>query len=53
MMLEGCRRLRELGAREALVLSWHENEALYRLYASSGFRTRRRDDRYSKTLDTL
>jgi GNAT superfamily N-acetyltransferase len=38
VMYEGLRRLRELGARTALVLAVHDNEAARRLYESVGFK---------------
>lgn len=37
VMLEGLRRLRELGARSAAVTAIHDNRAAISLYESAGF----------------
>jgi ribosomal protein S18 acetylase RimI-like enzyme len=50
VMLEGLRRLREMGARAALVAALHDNEAAARLYESVGFETVNRERLYGKKL---
>jgi mycothiol synthase len=50
VMLEGLRRLRELGAHTALVTAVHDNEAARSLYQSVGFHTVNRERLYGKKL---
>jgi mycothiol synthase len=50
VMLEGLRRLQELGARTAAVTAIHDNEAAIRLYNSVGFRTVNRERFFCKKL---
>lgn len=50
VMLEGLRRLRERGARSALVTAVHDNEAARSLYESVGFETVNREYLYGRKL---
>ncbi len=50
VMLEGLRRLRQLGARSAAVTAVHGNEAAINLYESVGFETVNRERLYGKKL---
>jgi ribosomal protein S18 acetylase RimI-like enzyme len=50
VITEGLKRLRDLGADRALVLSWNKNEASTKLYESCGMRTERRDYPYIKQV---
>jgi GNAT superfamily N-acetyltransferase len=50
VITEGLRRLKERGARTAIVYSYGANEASTKLYASTGFRTIHKDYDYQKQL---
>ncbi|MCH7579859.1 MAG: hypothetical protein IIB22_06400 [Chloroflexi bacterium] len=50
-MLEGLRRLRELGARQAIVYTSTDNLSAQKLYESCGFSVVGRDWNYTKRLD--